>query len=116
MISKERTLSLGSYRIALSNLSSGLALTFLWLGANPIANLNRKAIFIVFSSILFIQFASAQNSLADSPRFEHISTEDGLPAGTVHNIIQDSQGFLWFGTELGGVAKYDGYSFKVFHK
>ena len=28
-------------------------------------------------------------------------------------MIQDSQGFMWFGTE-GGLNKYDGYTFTVY--
>ena len=32
-------------------------------------------------------------------RFETISLEDGLSQSTVFCIIQDSQGFMWFGTE-----------------
>ncbi len=42
-----------------------------------------------------------------------LSTEDGLPSNKVYQIIQDKKGYLWFATE-GGVAKYDGYSFKNF--
>jgi signal transduction histidine kinase/ligand-binding sensor domain-containing protein len=46
-------------------------------------------------------------------RFERISTEQGLSQNTVTAILQDRQGFLWFGTE-GGLNRYDGYQFTVF--
>jgi len=46
-------------------------------------------------------------------RFEHLSIEDGLPHYSVSSIMQDRQGFLWIGTK-NGLARYDGYSFKVF--
>jgi ligand-binding sensor domain-containing protein/signal transduction histidine kinase len=46
-------------------------------------------------------------------RFENISTEQGLSQSTVTAILQDSQGFMWFGTE-GGLNKYDGYQFSVY--
>ncbi len=46
-------------------------------------------------------------------RFENISTEQGLSQGTVTAILQDRQGFMWFGTE-GGLNKYDGYKFTVY--
>lgn len=46
-------------------------------------------------------------------RFENISLEDGLSQSSVMHILQDAQGFLWFGTE-DGLNRYDGYTFKVF--
>ncbi len=42
--------------------------------------------------------------------FEHLSVEDGLSQSTVLCILQDSKGFLWFGTGVG-LNKYDGYDF-----
>ena len=46
-------------------------------------------------------------------RFERISPEDGLSEAAVHCIIQDRQGFMWFGTQ-DGLNKFDGYSFSVY--
>lgn len=48
-----------------------------------------------------------------SVRFEQFSIENGLPQNSAKAILQDRQGFLWIGTEEG-VARYDGYEFKVF--
>ena len=45
-------------------------------------------------------------------KFEHISIDQGLSQNTVTAIIQDTEGFVWFGT-LDGLNKYDGYDFKV---
>ena len=45
-------------------------------------------------------------------RFENISLEQGLSQSTVFSMLQDSQGFMWFGTE-DGLNKYDGYTFTV---
>ncbi len=42
------------------------------------------------------------------------STEEGLPQNSVHQIFQSSDGYLWLATE-GGVARFDGTSFKVLH-
>ena len=42
-------------------------------------------------------------------KFNHITTDDGLANGNVRSIIQDYQGFFWFGTE-DGLQRYDGYS------
>jgi ligand-binding sensor domain-containing protein/signal transduction histidine kinase len=46
-------------------------------------------------------------------RFDHINIEQGLSQSSVRVILQDSIGFLWFGTE-DGLNRYDGYTFKTF--
>lgn len=43
------------------------------------------------------------------------STEDGLPQNSVRQTLQTSDGFLWIATE-GGLARFDGISFKVFRR
>ncbi len=46
-------------------------------------------------------------------RFERISLEQGLSQSVVLCILQDSQGFMWFGTQ-DGLNRYDGYDFVVY--
>jgi len=46
-------------------------------------------------------------------RFERLTVEDGLPSSTVLGVLQDQQGFMWFAT-ADGLARYDGYQFKIF--
>ena len=46
--------------------------------------------------------------------FTHLSVADGLSHADVRAIVQDRQGFMWFGTWLGGLNRYDGYTFKVY--
>ncbi|MBV8552833.1 MAG: hypothetical protein JOY54_16175 [Acidobacteriaceae bacterium] len=58
-------------------------------------------------------FHSAPASLANV-RFSHLSVTDGLSHNDVRAIAQDHQGFMWFGTWLGGLNRYDGYTFKVY--
>lgn len=48
-----------------------------------------------------------------SLRFHHLTSNDGLAQNTVYAIMQDSTGFMWFGTE-GGLSRYDGYNFLTF--
>jgi len=45
--------------------------------------------------------------------FQHLSQEQGLPNAIATAIAEDGQGFLWVGT-LGGLARWDGYRFKVY--
>ena len=46
-------------------------------------------------------------------RFSRLSTAQGLSQTQVAEIVQDDQGFIWFGTQYG-LDRYDGYEFKVF--
>ncbi len=48
------------------------------------------------------------------PRFDHLSSEQGLSQGTITAILQDQRGFLWVGTQEG-LNRYDGYTFSHFH-
>ena len=43
-------------------------------------------------------------------QFEHLSVENGLSNNSVICILQDREGFMWFGTN-DGLNKYDGYTF-----
>ena len=45
--------------------------------------------------------------------FQRLSIDHGLPQSSVTCILQDRQGFMWFGTQ-GGLARYDGYTFTVY--
>ncbi len=45
--------------------------------------------------------------------FEKITIETGLSQNNVFAIIQDRQGFMWFGTE-DGLNCYDGYNCKIY--
>jgi PAS domain S-box-containing protein len=46
-------------------------------------------------------------------RFARLSTAEGLSQTKVGQIVQDDQGFMWFGTQYG-LNRYDGYNFKLF--
>jgi ligand-binding sensor domain-containing protein/signal transduction histidine kinase len=39
---------------------------------------------------------------------------DGLPQSQVNIILEDKNGYLWIGTEGGGLARFDGREFKVY--
>jgi ligand-binding sensor domain-containing protein/serine phosphatase RsbU (regulator of sigma subunit) len=48
--------------------------------------------------------------------FRKYSVEDGLPQSTVYCILQDSRGFIWMGTDGGGLTRFDGTRFETFTK
>ena len=48
-------------------------------------------------------------------QFSTLSLPDGLSQSTVNAIVQDKQGFIWFGTQEG-LNRYDGYEFEVYEK
>ncbi|MDP9090776.1 MAG: ATP-binding protein [Pseudomonadota bacterium] len=47
---------------------------------------------------------------ADTPglMLEHLTPSEGMPQGTVMATLQDSQGFIWLGTE-DGLVRFDGH-------
>lgn len=47
-------------------------------------------------------------------RFEHLSVQHGLAQESVLAIVQDRDGFMWFGTQ-SGLSRYDGYRFVNYH-
>ena len=47
--------------------------------------------------------------------FRTLDIKDGLSHNTVNTILQDRQGFMWFGTK-DGLNLYDGLVFRTFQK
>lgn len=62
------------------------------------------------SLIILVCYCTNANILAQEKtlRFKQLTIEDGLPQNTVHGIIKDKLGFMWFCT-TGGLSRYDGY-------
>ena len=46
--------------------------------------------------------------------WRHYDVSVGLPPGLIGAIAQDKRGRLWFGSQVGGVARFDGQAFKVY--
>jgi len=53
--------------------------------------------------------------MMDLIKFNQITNKDKLSQNTINSIIQDKQGFMWFGSQ-DGLNRYDGYNFKVYKK
>lgn len=68
-------------------------------------------------TLLLLTWLCANTSLSlaqiANVKFDHIGTKQGLSHGNVITILQDSKGFMWFGTR-DGLNKYDGYNFIVY--
>lgn len=47
------------------------------------------------------------------PEFERLSEFDGISHFSVYTILQDHEGFMWFGS-LNGLSRFDGYQFKMY--
>src|SRR5512140_270690 len=76
------------------------------------ATRGRLALFLVLTGALLMTFGNngyAQRTI----RFDHLSVKEGLSQGSVTCILQDRQGFMWFGTQ-DGLNMYDGYTFVLY--
>ncbi|MES2567026.1 MAG: two-component regulator propeller domain-containing protein [Bacteroidota bacterium] len=65
---------------------------------------NKKYIIFLFLFLGGISFAQTYN-------IKNYNTEQGLPQSQVLSIFQDHSGTMWFGTNAGGVGRYDGNKF-----
>ncbi|MCK7589673.1 histidine kinase [Subsaxibacter sp. CAU 1640] len=63
--------------------------------------------FLILVNITFTAFC--QNN-----ELRSYTLEDGLPQSQVYAIVQDDIGYLWLGTQGGGLARFDGENFKIF--
>ena len=54
------------------------------------------------------------SSAGDAEEMRTYTVVDGLVGPIVPIIFQDSRGILWFGSENGGISRFDGYTFKQF--
>ena len=71
--------------------------------------MNKFIIALFVFSILFVETITPQSNI----RFNHLTVEQGLTQSAVTCILQDKQGFMWFGTQ-DGLNRYDGYNFRIF--
>lgn len=63
--------------------------------------------------VLFVFFSFNANSSSFNSNLvlKHFSAKDGLTQSSINTMMQDKQGFIWIGTELG-LDVYDGYRFR----
>ncbi|MBE9468631.1 MAG: SpoIIE family protein phosphatase [Bacteroidetes bacterium] len=74
-------------------------------------NYSKKKIFLFSLILSFSTLVKGQQYC-----FRNISVEEGLPQSTAFCMLQDSRGYIWAGTNGGGVSKYDGKNFITYNK
>jgi ligand-binding sensor domain-containing protein len=67
---------------------------------------NKALLLQVFFLVIFFQNLHAQD-----PLLKHYTTNDGLSSITVYSLLQDKDGYIWFGTDVG-VSRFDGKRFQ----
>ena len=86
--------------------------------SKPRARMLQQTMHVVSSLVIALSAAVAQTSpLANEIRTLHHQTwgtEEGLPQGSVQTLLQTRDGYLWAGTEGGGVARFDGVTLRTF--
>lgn len=71
----------------------------------------RRCCWVFVLLVLAIAGRAQKNRLS----FEHLTSNEGLSQSNVLCILQDSRGFMWFGTQ-DGLNRYDGYEVKVYRR
>ncbi|MFK7749245.1 MAG: two-component regulator propeller domain-containing protein [Kordia sp.] len=66
--------------------------------------------------LLLFFVAGTWFSVAQNDQLRAYTLKDGLPQSQVNAITQDELGYLWIGTKGGGIARFDGISFKVWNE
>lgn len=64
--------------------------------------------------IVFVCLVSGLSLFGQTFNFKNYNTEQGLPQSQVLSIFQDYHGNMWFGTNSGGVGKFDGSRFVTY--
>lgn len=69
-----------------------------------------RNLYLLFVILFLLQI----QTMAQHIIFTELPTHQQLPVGQIQCIFQDSEGYMWYGTEGGGLCRDDGYTIKVF--
>jgi len=64
--------------------------------------------------VLIVLLSAKQSVIAQTYDFRNFSVDDGIAQSQVLSMCQDRNGNIWFGTNSGGVSRYDGNKFVTF--
>ncbi len=65
---------------------------------------------------ILLCFASTGQVAAQNSQLRSYTIADGLPQSQVYDMLQDGKGYLWLGTQGGGLANFDGDAFEVWNE
>jgi ligand-binding sensor domain-containing protein/signal transduction histidine kinase/CheY-like chemotaxis protein/HPt (histidine-containing phosphotransfer) domain-containing protein len=68
---------------------------------------------LLWGLLCSLAWAPAAASPARALRFQHLSVDQGLAQESVLAIAQDSDGFMWFGSQAG-LSRFDGYRVVIY--
>lgn len=68
----------------------------------------KRLALLIFSTFFVFDGEAARTAV------HNYTTNDGLPQAQVKTICQDGHGFLWVGTQAGGLGRYDGHRWLSF--
>lgn len=72
-----------------------------------------KNILGIIIILIFMNTSIYTADAIDNINFKNMTIEEGLSQSSVETMLQDSEGYLWFGTN-DGLNRYNGYEFKVY--
>jgi len=64
--------------------------------------------------IFTLLFCLVSPAMAQNIVLTELPTQKQLPMATVFRVFHDSEGYMWYGTEGGGLCRDDGYTVTVF--
>lgn len=75
-----------------------------------------RAFTAIFLFLLCVSkgYSSGSDKLINEYTVDQLTASDGFVSSEIYSIIQDQQGFLWFGTAENGVMRYDGNRVRLF--
>jgi signal transduction histidine kinase/ligand-binding sensor domain-containing protein/DNA-binding response OmpR family regulator len=67
----------------------------------------------LYTCLLFIISFSGFAQIYNLPHVKHYTIDDGLPHNIGFGVMQDSKGYMWFGTD-DGLVRFNGKTFKTY--
>ena len=66
--------------------------------------------------LIFYCFLGTIQVFAQNSQLRPYTIADGLPQSQVYDMLQDDMGYLWLGTQGGGLANFDGETFEIWNE